>query len=170
MSGSNWAFATLSTLFEGEDHRLARLTEKIGDGTVVGAVALGGVDHPDHHVGFADGGVGHAHHAGVHGEEGLDQPGGVDKGELAVRAVDVAEDPVARGLRLVGGDGDLLADQPVQQGGLARGRTSHDGDEAGLEAGRGGRGGGRHDSSVGLLGHGVFFLTHDPTSTATLAN
>ncbi len=143
---------------EGQDYGLAGLTQQVGDGAVVGAVALRGVDHPDHHVGLADSRMGDAHHSRMHGVKRLDESGGIDERDLAVRSVDVAEDPVARGLRLVRRDRDLLAHQPVQQGGLARRGPSHDRDEARLEPGR------RLRWRLGRFGPGDRRVAHDSTS------
>ena len=62
--------------------------------------------------------------------------GSVDKDELAGgmlgRALDVddAGDAAARGLRLVGDDGEFFANQRVEQGGLARVGTADDGYES----------------------------------------
>ena len=58
------------------------------------------------------------------------QAGGVDQDQLRVLAVDDAAHDRPRGLRLVGGDHDLLADQRVGQRGLAGVRPAHERREA----------------------------------------
>ena len=108
-------FRDFVDLVEGEDDGLARLPQKVGDGTIVRAIPLGAVDHPDHRVGLADRRMRDAHHPCVHRVKRFDEARRVDEGDLSVRAIDVAEDAVARGLRLVGGDRDLLAHEAIQK-------------------------------------------------------
>ena len=59
----------------------------------------------------------------------------VDQDELRVGPVHHAENPVPRGLRLGRYDGDLAADQRVDQGGFAHVRAPDDGDHACAEGG-----------------------------------
>ncbi len=79
------------------------------------------------------------HHATVEGVDGLVHAGRVDQNKLPggpfpfLLDVDDALDAVARGLRLTGDDGELLADERVQQRGFACVGTANDGDESGAE-------------------------------------
>ncbi len=63
----------------------------------------------------------------------LVQPGGVDQDQLRVGPVHDPPDGVPSGLRLGGGDHDLLPDQRVREGRLARVRAADKTGEAGLE-------------------------------------
>ena len=58
----------------------------------------------------------------------LVEAGRVEQDELDIVPVHHAVDPVARGLRLVGDDGDLLAHKRVRQARLAHVRPPADGD------------------------------------------
>ena len=74
------------------------------------------------------------HHPHVHAVRRLVHAGRVDEHDLAVRVVLHADDPRARGLRLVGHDRELVPDDAVQQRGLAGVRAAEEGNEAGLHA------------------------------------
>ncbi len=63
----------------------------------------------------------------------------VDEDDLRGFAGENAQDAIARGLRLGRDDGNLLAQQRVQQRGLAHVRLADNGDEAGTEAGGSGQ-------------------------------
>ena len=102
-----------------------------------------GLDHEQQHVDIAD----HAVHGAVQGAvqrrvvAGL-EAGRVDEDELRRAARADAGDAVARRLRLVRGDADLLADECIEQGRLADVRAADDGHHAAARR-RGGRVGGR---------------------------
>ncbi len=61
--------------------------------------------------------------------------GRIDKDELGIRIGQNAMDTVPGGLRLVGGDADLLAHQGIGQRGFADVRSPDDGDETGAKSG-----------------------------------
>ena len=112
-----------------QDHRLAlgHQLQRLG----VVRPELAGLDHEQHDVDVRQ-----------HRHDGLVQrlverrrvlglvAGRVDEHELRRALAAHAGDAVARGLRLVGRDADLLADQRVQQRGLAHVRAPDDGHEA----------------------------------------
>ena len=80
---------------------------------------------------------GRVHHALVHAVHAACGCPGVSKSTIcAAGAVDHGQDAVARGLGLVGDDRDLLADQPVDERGLAHVGPADHGDEAGAEGRR----------------------------------
>src|SRR5262249_49932647 len=122
-------------LVQAEDHRPARLPQEVPHEAVAGAEGLLHVGQPQDHVALADALEGYVHHAPVEGMGGLVDPGGVEEHDLAVGAVDHGQDAVARGLRLVGDDRDLLAHQPVHERALPHVRPAHDRDEARPHAG-----------------------------------
>ena len=87
------------------------------------------VHHEYDHVHVADGGAGRPVHITVNRFFGvLVQAGGVDKDNLVIRFGLDPQHPVPRGLGLAGGDTDLLAQQVIQQGGLAHIGPADDGD------------------------------------------
>ena len=75
------------------------------------------------------------HHPHVHPVRRLVNARRVDEHDLPVRIVADTEDAVARGLRLVGDDGELRADEAVEQRGLAGVRQADERDETRFHAG-----------------------------------
>jgi hypothetical protein len=70
------------------------------------------------------------HHAGVHGVERAVDTGKVEEDDLAAGLGEDAHDPVAGGLRPLRDDGDLVAEEGVEQGALAGVGPSDQGDRA----------------------------------------
>src|SRR6185503_17496915 len=121
-------------LVEAEDHRLARGAEHLADVAVARSVRLRHVDEPQGQVHLAQAPARLLHHALVHAVHGLVDPRGVEEHDLALRAVHDGQDAVPGGLRLVGDDRHLLADQAVHQRRLPHVGPAHHGHEAGPEA------------------------------------
>ena len=82
---------------------------------IAGAGLLGDVDHEHGHVGFAERGDGRIDHALIHAVRGFVNAGGVEKRDLPAGDVGHTQNPLARRLRLVGRDRDLVADQRVHE-------------------------------------------------------
>ena len=109
---------------------------------------MGHVDDEEDGVAGFEGVVDLLHHAAVELSVGLVDAGGVDEDELGcgVAGIDFvffaqgdfenAVDAGARGLRFVGDDGELLAEQRVEQCGFPGIGTADDGDETGAEGHR----------------------------------
>ena len=72
-------------------------------------------------------------HILVQAAPGLVDARSVEKKDLTAGKVLDSQNPVAGGLGLGGGDGDLLPQHPVEQGGFPDVRPSDDGNEAGAE-------------------------------------
>ena len=89
-------------------------------------------DH-QHDIRFRQGGHCVAHHAHVEGSGRLVDSRRIDQHRLIARAVFDAHDPVARGLRLAGRDGDRPAHQRVQQRRFAHVGPPHQTHEAGSQ-------------------------------------
>ena len=125
-----------------------------------GGEAVGGVDDEEDGVAALEGVEDLLHHAAVELSLGAVDAGGVDqddlRGEVAGDAFfllargdfEDALDAGACGLRLVRDDGKLLAEQRVEQGGLAGVGAADDGDEAGADG---------HLVSIAYVWAGVWF-------------
>jgi hypothetical protein len=74
---------------------------------------LAGVHHRDHRIRVAQRFERGIHHPDVQPVQGAVNTGGIDEHHLAPWIPPDADDAVARGLRLVGDDGELLADNAV---------------------------------------------------------
>ncbi len=108
----------------------AELEDPRGDEAVTRPDTVAGVEHEQHAVHVLEGRVHRALHVlGERIPRPL-EPGQVGEHELPVGAVDDAEDPPPRRLRLVRDDGDLAAAERVDQRGLADVGTAGDRDEA----------------------------------------
>ena len=117
-------------LVEEEEHRRLDVLHQVEDEAV--ALPGGSVDIHDQpeHVHFphrVDGGI---HHPDVHAMERTMDARSVEEDDLGVGIVAHAENPRPRGLRLVGHDGQLGPDQPVEQCGLPCVRPADERDEA----------------------------------------
>ena len=156
-------------LVDGEDDVRRILGQKLED-FEVGGLPAEGLDHEDDRIDLAERGA----HGAVHAADELVadlrlEPRGVHEDDLGVGFGHDAEHAVARRLRLLRGDRDLLADQVVDQGRLADVRTADDGHIAAAEALGHLHGGGAHlrehafKFGVGHCRHGLFF-THVWTS------
>ena len=117
-------------LVDKEKDRRRDLFERFNDEFVPRSGRLGGLNEQEDHVHFIIGRERGVHHVLVHFVLGFVDTGSVDEHELGVGRVHDAEDPVPRGLGLVGDDGDLFAEQMVEECGLADIRTADDRDEA----------------------------------------
>ena len=95
-----------------------------------GADPVAAVDHEQDGVDVVEGAIDRALHALGEGVERPLESRHVDEHELVVLAVGDAEDPPARGLRLVGDDRHLGAAKRVDERGLADVGPAGDGDEA----------------------------------------
>jgi hypothetical protein len=122
-------------LVDGEDHRTPGLREHVAHVAVAGAVGLGDVDDPHREVHLAQASHRRLHHALVHPVHRLVDARRVEEDDLPSGRVDDGQDPVARGLGLVGDDRHLLPHQPVHQRRLPDVGSSDDGDEPGVEGG-----------------------------------
>ena len=95
---------------------------------------FGGVDEVQDHVGIAQrmdrGGA----HDLLQGDGGFEQSRRVDEHGLGVAEGQDAGDALARGLRARAGDGELLADEPVEERRLADVRLADDGNETGFRS------------------------------------
>ena len=113
-----------------QDHRLAGPADEIGEGLVHRGEAEPGVDHEHHDIGLGDGRLGlGAHAAGERILVRLFQPGGVDHLEAQMTQRRVALAAVARDAWPVVDQGQLLADQPVEQRRLADIGPADEGDD-----------------------------------------
>ena len=90
------------------------------------------LDHQNHGVHVRDGAFDDVHHIVSELRPGLVEARRIDENELTVLAVDDGADAVAGRLRLVGNNGDLLADDGVGQRGFADVRTACNGDHGGF--------------------------------------
>ena len=109
---------TTSTLLMSRKRGLLDLPERLDDELVPVAEGLGGVDEEAEKVGGLERGIDEVHHPAVQGVERLVDAGIVDEDDLAfLRCLD-AQDADARRLRLVRDDGDLLAEEGVEEGGF----------------------------------------------------
>ena len=116
-------------LVRNHDHGLARAAHQIGEGAVVRHRAGFGIEHEEHRVGLLDGLFGLRHHpAGKAFGAGVLEARGVDDGEVEIAEPRLPLAPVARDARQVVDQSEPLADQPVEQRGLADVRPPDDGD------------------------------------------
>ena len=121
----------------------ARITDRVAERSrsasrnapIVFIGHFGHIDHEDDHVRFADRAGGRADHVLPQRILGRVNARRVDEDDLRGLAGENAQDAIARGLRLGRDDGNLLAQQRVQQRGLAHVRLADNGDKAGTEAG-----------------------------------
>jgi hypothetical protein len=111
-----------------------RYEEPAAEGDITRIFASILVDHEHDHVHLAKRHRGRIHHALVHAVRRLVDARGVDEHDLAGGARADAENPVPRGLGLVGDDRDLLADEPVEERGFASVGPPHERDQSGLHA------------------------------------
>ena len=93
-------------------------------------VAAGGIGQQQHRIGILGPAPGGADHGAVEPAARREDAGGIDEHQLGPAADGDAEDAHAGGLHLRRDDGDLGADQDVQQGRLADIGGAEDGDEA----------------------------------------
>ena len=115
----------------GEDHRLAGAAHQLGENLVCRHHAGPRVDQEQHQIGLGDRRLRLLAHArGKPLIPGL-EPRGIDEGDGARPKLGLGLAPVARQTGLVVDQRQLLADQPVEQGGLADIRPSDDGDGEG---------------------------------------
>jgi hypothetical protein len=115
------------------DDRRRHLAQPAGDEGVAGAHRLVGGDAEDDHVDVGQGVADDVVEPAAEQAARLVQARGVDEDQLPVGPVDDAAEGVPGGLRAVADDADLLADQRIGQGGLARVRPAHQGGEAAAE-------------------------------------
>jgi hypothetical protein len=115
-----------------DDHRLAEPVDAAGDETVAAADPVACGEDEEHDVDVLEGGVDGLLHALGELVHRLLEAGQVDEHELPVLVVRDPEHPSPRRVRDLRGDRDLLADEGVDERGLADVRPSRDGDEAGL--------------------------------------
>ena len=114
-----------------EDHLFAGAAHQFGEDLIRGHDAGPRVDQEQHEIGLGDGSfrlLAHARREPL--IPGL-QPRGIDEGDGAGAELRLGLAPVARQARLVVDQREPLADQPVEQGGLADIRPSDDGDGEG---------------------------------------
>ena len=90
------------------------------------------LDEQSDEVHVRDGIARDLHHVVAQTAARLVKARGVEQDELRIALGHDAVDAVARGLRLIGDNGDLLADERVGQAGLADVRTSAEGDHGGF--------------------------------------
>ena len=115
----------------GEDHLLAGAAHQLGENLVGRHHAGPRIDQEQHEIGLGDGRFRLLAHArGKPLIPGL-EPRGIDEGDGARPKLGLGLAPVARQPGLVVDQRQLLADQPVEQGGLADIRPSDDGDGEG---------------------------------------
>src|ERR1039457_7001702 len=95
------------------------------------------IDVEEQQVALAEGGAHGVHHALGQERIGFVDAGGVEEDDLGIGEGEHALDGGAGGLGFVGDDGDLGADELVQQRGLAGVGAAQDGDEAGLHGATG---------------------------------
>ena len=117
-------------LVEDRDDRPARRGVESGGVLERARGAVARVGEVDDDVGVEDGADGGAAHGVLERVLGIEEAGRVDEDHLGVAVGEEAEDAGARGLGLGADDGELLADEPVEEGGLAGVGGSGDGDEA----------------------------------------
>ena len=132
MIGSSRGFLIRSILFRMRKTGAVRVLHQVEDESIALARRLGRVDDQAEHVDFLDRldrGIDHPH---VHPVQRPVDAGRVEEDHLGVGIVPHAENPRPGRLRLVGDDGQLRADQPVQQRGLAGVGAADERDEAGL--------------------------------------
>ncbi len=109
------------------DGRLAGLAHQLGKRTVARGEAAARIDHEEHRIGRLDRGPGLRHHAPRQAAgRRLLEPGGVHHHEVEIAEPGLALAAVARHSGPVVDQGEPLADQPVEQGGLADIRPSDD--------------------------------------------
>ena len=93
---------------------------------------LGGIDQVQDHVGVAK----RVNRGGAHDllerDGGLEEAGRVDEHDLGVVEGEDAGDAIARGLGALARNGELLADEPVEERRLTHVRLADDGDESGF--------------------------------------
>ena len=126
-------------LVEDEQHRRRDPREGVDDEPVAGPDAVGDVPHQPDQVDLADRLEGHVDHAHVHPVQRPVNARGVHEDGLRrglPRVVAHRHDSVPGGLRLVRDDGQLGADDAVQEGGLAGVGAPDERHEAGAQ-GRG---------------------------------
>ena len=118
-------------LGEDEDQRPALALHQVGDGEILGLEGVGGVHHQHHHLGEgyrADRVLGRELLQGLVDPRLAPQTGGVDQTDAALAPVPVHRDGVPGDAGFRPGEQAILADQAVDQGGLAGVGPSHDGD------------------------------------------
>jgi hypothetical protein len=94
-------------------------------------LAIGAIDEEEDDVGIAKGLECGGAHDVLQRNGGFEQSGGVDEDDLRVVEGQYAGDAIAGGLGPRARDGELLADEAVEQRGLPDVRLSDDGDETG---------------------------------------
>ena len=134
MMGRIVSFRTTSTLLMSRKTGFVDLPEHLDDELVAVAEGLGGVDEEAEQVGRLERGVDEAHHPPVEGVERLVDAGIVDEDDLALVGRLDAQDADPGRLGLVRDDGDLLAQDGVDEGGFADVRTPEEGHVADPEA------------------------------------
>ena len=111
------------------DHRLAGAAHQIGEGAVVRHRAGLGIEHEEHRVRLLDRLFGlRQHPPGEAFGMGVLEARGVDDGEVEIAEPRLPLAAVARHARPVVDQSEPLADQPVEQRGLADIRPPDDGD------------------------------------------
>jgi hypothetical protein len=120
------------------EHQATTLAlDQVGDLQILGLEGVGGVHHQDHHLGEGDGAdrVLRRQPFQLLVDLGLAaQAGGVDQADLASVPFPVDRNGVPGDARLWPDEEAILADQPVDQRGLARVRPPDDGDLDGVVA------------------------------------
>ena len=117
-------------LVEGQDRRHPGLSHSFEHELVPPAEGLGCIDQQEHEIHVLQALDRELHHAPVHFVLRLVDPRSVEEHDLRRVAVGDGQDPVPRGLRFGGDDGDLLPHEAVEEGGLPHVRASDDGDES----------------------------------------
>ena len=137
----------------GKDEHLGRLggSHALGNPGVAAADRGARIDHEGDHVHVGELAQSALVELGAKAVLGLVDAGRVHNHELAVLAVDHGAQTAARGLGHRRGNGNLLTVAGVQQRGLARVGTAHQGDESGAEALGHIRAAG-HGGKAGILG------------------
>jgi hypothetical protein len=131
LAGIDLALLGLALIGDQQDRRLA-LAQAPGEMLVERRHAGAAVDHQQRDVGFLDRGLGLLAHPGFQAVvERVLEPGGVDHREIEIAEMRLADPAVAGDAGLIVDDRQLLADQAVEQGGLAHIGASDDGDGEG---------------------------------------
>ena len=117
-------------LVDDEDDRLARRLQALEDVVLARAHLLGRIDDEEDGVDFLQSALCRLDHVLAELVLWLVDARRVEEDDLGIRLRQDAEDAVLRGLRLIAHDGDLLADQRVDERRLADVRAADDGDEA----------------------------------------
>ena len=106
-------------------------------------------------------------HAPIHPVHRLVDAGSVDEHNLPARRVSDTENPMARRLRLIRDDRELLSGEPIEQRGLAGVGPAHDGQRARSSL-RGFRSGGLLTPDPDLVNPAAFRLEHLDAETVGL--